>query len=296
VAGGFLDKLLGRSAPPPAEVQAVVHELDRLGGQRPALAGPIAVLRDLLPYLYEVPITDTQLSLDRDRADAKLACGVPLLRGETVPLDLASFQQRWRGACAVLRRHGSTAAEALAQALDAGRFDAGAMVGAVLAGRPASVHARADELGLDAGLTATVLRLTLFPWLSRVSAQLTALRDGTPWQQGYCPTCGSWPLLGEYRGLDQTRYLRCGLCAAGWEVPRLLCPFCGTRDHEKLGYFYPEEEPTRFRVTTCEECRGYVKTATTLQPLNPPQLLLTDVITLDLDLAAAARGYVVPVE
>ena len=27
VAGGFLDKLLGRTAPPPADVQAVVQEL-----------------------------------------------------------------------------------------------------------------------------------------------------------------------------------------------------------------------------------------------------------------------------
>jgi formate dehydrogenase maturation protein FdhE len=50
----------------------------------------------------------------------------------------------------------------------------------------------------------------------------------------------------------------------------------------------------RYRVTTCEECRGYVKMTTTLLPLNPTQLLLTDVATLDLDLAAAQRGYAVP--
>jgi FdhE protein len=294
VAGGFLDKLLGRTAPPPAEVQAVVKELDRLGGERPALAGPIAVLRDVLPCLYEHLIPDTPLSLNRDRADAKRAGGLPLLRGEALSLDQKSFQLRWRRVCEVLRRHGNLAAEALVKALDEGRLDGEEMLREVLAGRPEAVHGRSDELGLDAGLTATVLRLTLFPWLTRVSAALAPLLDGTFWEQGYCPVCGSWPLLGEYRGLDQTRYLRCGLCAGGWEVPRLLCPFCGTRDHEKLGYFYPEGEPTRYRVTTCERCRGYVKMTTTLLPLNPPQLLLTDVITLDLDLAAAERGYVVP--
>jgi FdhE protein len=293
VAGGFLDKLLGRTAPPPADVQAVVQELDRLYGERPSLAGPIAVLRDILPHLYESPIPDPPLSLSRNEAAAKLAGGVPLLRGETMSLDRKSFQQRWWRVCEVLQRHGNPAAEALAKALGEGRLDGEEIVREVLAGRPEAVHARADELGLDAGLTATVLRLTLFPWLTRVNASLAPLRDSTHWEQGYCPTCGSWPLLGEYRGLDQSRYLRCGLCAVGWEVPRLLCPFCGTRDHEKLGYFYPEGQQTRYRVTTCEACRGYIKMTTTLLALNPPQLLLTDVITLDLDLAAAERGYVV---
>jgi FdhE protein len=294
VAAGFLDKLLGRAAPLPEEVQAVVKELDRLRGERPSLAGHLAVLHDILPHLYESPIPDTPLSLNRDQAAVKLGSGVPLLRGESLSFDVKSFSQRWRRLCEALQRHGSSTAEALAMALDERRLDGEEIVREVLAGRPEAVHARADELGLDAGLTATVLRLTLFPWLAHVSASLAPLRDGTYWEQGYCPTCGSWPLLGEYRGLDQTRYLRCGLCAASWEVPRLLCPFCGTRDHEKLSYFYPEGQPTRYRVTTCEQCRGYIKMTTTLLPLNPPQLLLTDVITLDLDLAAAERGFVVP--
>jgi FdhE protein len=275
-------------------VQAVVRELDRLCGERPSLAGPIAVLRDVLPCLYESRIHDTSVSLSREQADARLAGGVPLLRGETLSVDLPSFRRRWQGVCEVLGRHGNPAAAPLAEALDGGWLDGDAMAREILSGRPEAVHARAEELGLDAALAATVLRLTLFPWLSHVSAALAPLRDGTPWEHGYCPTCGGWPLLGEFRGLDQTRYLRCGLCAAGWEVPRLLCPFCGTRDHEQLGYFYPEEGQTRFRVTTCEACRGYVKATMTLLPLNPPQLLLTDVSTLDLDMAAAQRGYAAP--
>jgi FdhE protein len=275
-------------------VQAVVQELARLGKERPSLAGPIAVLHDIVPTLHETAHADRPLPLDHERAAAKLVGGVPLLRDETVALDLKTFQQRWRQVCAVLQRHGNPAAAALAMALDAGRFDAAAMVGEILAGRPEAVHAWADALGLDAALTATVLRLTLFPWLTQLSANLVPLRASTRWEHGYCPTCGSWPLLGEYRGLDQTRYLRCGLCAAEWEFPRLLCPYCGTRDHEQLGTIYPEGGQSRTRVTTCDECHGYVKATTTLRALSPLQLVLTDVSTLDLDLAAAARGYLAP--
>jgi FdhE protein len=89
-------------------------------------------------------------------------------------------------------------------------------------------------------------------------------------------------LLGEYRGLDQSRFLRCGLCAAGWEVPRLFCPFCGNREHARLGLLHAEGEESKYRAATCAECRGYVKMLATLTALPP----------LHLDLAAAQRGYV----
>src|SRR5262249_45021716 len=117
------------------------------------------------------------------------------------------------------------------------------------------------------------------------------LRAGRAWEPGYCPTCGSWPLLGEFRGLEQTRWLRCGLCASEWEFARLQCPFCGTRDHRALGYLHVEGEETKCRAATCEECRGYVKMQATLFALSAPQLLVADVATLHLDLAAAERGY-----
>ena len=112
-----------------------------------------------------------------------------------------------------------------------------------------------------------------------------------PWDHGYCHVCGSVPLLGELRGLDQSRFLRCGLCAAGWEVPRLWCPFCHNRDHERLSFLHGEGEEAKYRVSLCDGCRGYVKMVSTLSALPPLHLLVADVATLHLDLAAAERGY-----
>src|SRR5207302_1109892 len=163
-----------------------------------------------------------------------------------------------------------------------------------LAGRPEAIYARAETLDLDAGLTATVLRLTLFPVLTAVGAALALFRESTRWQEGCCPTCGSWPLLGEFRGLEQTRFLRCGLCATGWEFPRLRCPFCGTRDHQQLGYFHVEAEEGKYRAATCSVCRGYVKMLSTLTELSPPRLLAADLATMHLDLIAAERGNLIP--
>jgi FdhE protein len=179
----------------------------------------------------------------------------------------------------------------LAQALERGRIHGNELAHEVLAGRPEAIHAKADALGLDAGLTAMVLRLVLFSAMVPINSALASLRGQTPWEHGYCPTCGSWPLLGEFRGLEQTRFLRCGLCAAEWEFPRFRCPLCGVRDHQQLGYFQVEGEEAKYRAATCDNCHGYVKMASTLAALSAPQLFVADLATLHLDLAVVERGY-----
>jgi FdhE protein len=101
-------------------------------------------------------------------------------------------------------------------------------------------------------------------------------------------------MLAELRGLDLSRFLRCGLCAANWEAERLWCPLCGCRNHEKLATLHGEGEELKYRSFTCDECRGQVKTLTTLSALPPLLLLVADAVTLHLDLAAAERGYLGP--
>ena len=294
MARGFLDKLLGRSAPPP-DVADALAELQRLSAEHPSLAEPAAVLIDLLPILCESPSNAAAPAIPPDRAAAKLAGGIPLLRGESVSLDAGLLRRRWAEVCAILGRHQQSDIPAqLAAAVKRGRLSVEELVTAVLAGRAEEVANRADALGLDAGLTATVLRFVLFPSLVSLNSARLSLCSGTAWEHGYCPACGSWPLLGEFRGLEQVRWLRCGLCAAEWEFPRLACPFCDNRDHQQLGYLHVEGEEGQRRASTCEECRGYVKMLATLGPLSPPRLLVVDVATLYLDLAAAECGYAVP--
>jgi FdhE protein len=287
VTAAFLRKLLGGGQPVSPEVTAALRELARLAEEQPTLAGPCGLLAEVLPALYDPPPTEAPPPISPSAAAAKRAEGVPLLRGETLALDESAFRRRWAAVCAALGRQGQDAGP-LARAGRGGLAPC-ELLADVLAGRPAAVHARAEALGLDPALTATVLRLTLFPVLSAVSAALGPAPAG--WGRGYCPVCGSWPLLGEFRGLEQVRVLRCGLCAAGWEYPRLGCPYCGTRDHERLGFLHVEGEESQRRAATCAECRGYVKMVATLTPLSAPGLLAADAATLHLDLAAAVRGY-----
>ncbi len=290
MALSFLAKWFGKRASP--ETDEVRNELDRLTAERPAFAAPAKWLRELLPDLVPLSGPLPCPALDLTRAREKLASGVPLLRGEQTTIDIAAFRRRWQRACAALAATGGdTSVATLNEAMKDGRLDPTSLVEAVLAGRPEEARRQAEALQLDGELVPTLLRFALFPYLATVAAQLAALRDGGVWQSGYCPTCGSWPLLGEFRGLDQSRFLRCGLCADGWEVARLLCPYCGCRDHTRLGFLHVAGEDMKWRAATCDDCHGYVKMVSTLSALPPLALLVADVATLHLDLAAAERGY-----
>jgi FdhE protein len=292
VADSFLRKWLGRRPAGEPAVEELRAELDRLAADRPGLLPLARWLREVLPELAPPAGPRPLVPLEPDRARDKLKAGVPLLRGEGLAVDPAAFRRRWRRACAALEaQQADGVAQALADAVGTGRLDPGAMVAAVVEGRPEVVRQRADELGLEPGLATTLLRFALFPLFTALEESLGPLREGVPWERGYCPTCGGWPLLGEFRGLEQTRFLRCGLCAAGWEVPRLWCPFCGVRDHGKLGFLYGEGEEAKYRASACDACRGYVKMVSTLSALPPLHLLVADAATLHLDLAAAERGY-----
>ena len=83
----------------------------------------------------------------------------------------------------------------------------------------------------------------------------------------------------------------CGLCAAGWRVDHLFCPFCETRDHRHLHTLTVEGQELKYRITACDACRGFVRGIATLAPLSAPGLLIAELETLHLELLAQGRGF-----
>jgi FdhE protein len=74
----------------------------------------------------------------------------------------------------------------------------------------------------------------------------------------------------------------------------LCCPYCGEKDHERLGALVLDGKPETLTVETCSRCLGYLKSVTTLQAIPPFELLLRDLETVELDVAALDRGYARP--
>ena len=152
----------------------------------------------------------------------------------------------------------------------------------------------AERIGAPVELTASLCELAVSPSLRALAAGAAGLLAAAPWSSGYCPVCGSWPLLGEIRSADRSRYLRCGLCAAEWSFGRSACPYCGERDHRRLTALSVEGEEEYRRAELCDGCRGYVKSLARLTPIPPELLPVEDLATAYLDVLALDEGYAKP--
>lgn len=151
--------------------------------------------------------------------------------------------------------------------------------------------ARIDALAVNDSSTLRVVAQVAAVPLLRACARAIGSEVSAVWREGYCPLCGAWPTLAEFRGLERKRWLRCGRCGTGWEVPWLRCPFCAETSHESLGYLAPEDGETSRKVEVCDTCKGYVKAEPTVRELPWWGVLLDDVATVALDVAALDRGY-----
>lgn len=160
----------------------------------------------------------------------------------------------------------------------------------------ASLHQDSDHikdfavvLGVDPEAFQAVAAMVPVPFLQACNRRW-GRAIAVSWMEGYCPVCGAWPAFAEVRGIERSRYLRCGRCGGEWQAHLLYCPYCGNTDHKEQVSLVPESSP-KSAVDACKRCLGYVKTFTTLQGSPPAMVILDDLASVELDVAAAEQGY-----
>src|SRR5688572_4537570 len=223
------------------------------------------------------------------RADAAWPPHVPLLEGTSIRID-------GRRARKLVRELIHTADDGredgtrLPTAVPGRRLDAVLLLHAAIVRDHDAVERIARRAGLESQALEVIGQLAAMPLLH---AYAERWREHIPsaWTHGYCPVCAAWPALSELRGLERSRRLRCGRCAADWPLPVLQCAYCGEADHDKLGTLTPEGESQTRRVEVCYTCKGYLKTFTTLRPMPLRTIAMTDLASVDLDLIAQERTY-----
>jgi len=214
--------------------------------------------------------------------------GRPLLDGAIVSV-APRLIGRWVRHLVSLAVAAGTEVEPLADALAAGRLDPSLLFEAAMSHDvdrfDEIARVETDYRGLLQGL-ASLIAMPLLQACRRAWAE-----HMPRWACDYCPVCGGWPALAEIRGLDGARHLRCGSCGSDWRTERLHCPFCGEPDHENLGILVSPDDLGRHAIEVCDACRGYLKTFTTMTAIRPGDVLLEDLATLALDMAALERDY-----
>jgi FdhE protein len=247
-----------------------------LGEVRPAMDDP-----DWGPRFAE--------TTNRDAVTSPASPEAPLLHGRTLEVD-GSRTQRLVRRLATSAAGGDAASAASLRSYRPAAVETVELVAAAVCHDQTAIDTLAARSGLDARALATVAYFAALPLLQ---AARRRLGDGVPsyWPHGYCPICAALPILVEQRGLDRTRWLRCGHCGGDWQASWLCCVYCGEQVHNQLGSLVPGDSGDRLKVETCASCHGYVKSVAVLQAISPFELLLQDLETVELDLVALDRGY-----
>jgi FdhE protein len=305
-------------------VEAAMKRLDDLVKRKPELGEAAAFYRAIIPLLRQAQAAVPPFVLDPALAQQKIDAGRPLLVGEELPLDGEATADLFVGLCQVVEnspagqsRAGwslfkrgsagggepaangkeaalrSAAARQIRQAVAAGRLDLEEVWAAVAGGGEQQLEVVASHLQLDPGLLRVLAENSLKPAFRAWAENLQPVVDLSHWLRfgRGCPMCGNSPTLSEIQGKEGERRLRCGRCGAGWYYPRFQCAFCHTQGHKTLGYLAIEGEEEKYRLQTCDVCRGYLKMVVTYDPIPVELLAVEDLATLHLDGVAREHGF-----
>jgi FdhE protein len=268
-------------------MMADVASLDGLKRARPEWRPWLAVLEDVARESQAAHWERAVPAPASPRHD-----GMPLLAGTAIELQARSVRG-WLQRLLRLAAGGTTdAMRSLANA----RVTDGeclALFASSLRHDGAAVDRVARAHGVDGEALQAVVALLPVPFLQTANRRLShGIR--TTWTAGYCPVCGTWPAFAEIRGIERTRHFRCGRCGGEWYARALVCAFCDMSNHDELAALVPATTDTHAVIDACNACRGYVKAFTRLQGCAPGTVMIEDLASVALDMAAIEHGYARP--
>ena len=263
---------------------AIDTGLQDLKRQHPEWEPWLTVVQEVLSEATN-PEWDTCVPVRTEPQQSK----VPLLAGTTLALPQRSVHRLLEKLIRIAHRSGTPEMATLEPVLHAD-LDFLNLFKASLCQDSDRIKKIAADLGADSEAFQAVAGLLPVPLLNACNRRWASSKS-VSWVEGYCPVCGAWPAFTEVRGIERSRYFRCGRCGGEWQAQCLFCPYCGMTDHNELVSLVPEKSGAAGVIDACKRCLGYAKTFTTLQGSQPAKVLLDDLASAHLDVAALEQGY-----
>jgi FdhE protein len=258
--------------------------VEALKNRRPEWSPWLAVVEAALHETGSNPRWDAAVP---DAREAERA--TPLLSHTTIVVDETTVR-RLLTRLVELAARGGTPQMATLQGAIHRNLDIPGLFAASLCQDTDRIVEAAAESGADPEALQAVVGLVSLPFLQACNRKWAAAVPKN-WAEGYCPVCGSWPAFSEMRGIERSRYFRCGRCGGEWHSRVLHCGYCGNNNHDDLATLVPEKTGSAGAVEACKRCRCYVKAFTRLQGCKPAAVMVEDLASVDLDVAALEQGY-----
>ena len=276
-----------------------------LGVAHPTMAPAIALQRLLVSELMALleRLEDTPAMTPPSNPAtmaAKLRRGLPALRGEPIAVPVPALAPSLDRFCHYLADSGAgDVARHVIEILESGRMSRASLLSASLARDQRAIRMGATQMGLSPDVVwliaelataplAHILQERLFGQEAEVSGSETLQSARAEWDRGYCPACGSWPVLAEY--VNEVRRLRCSFCGTSWEMQSRRCAYCG-EGGAAFSICAADEKHPEWLVELCAQCGGYTKGVKVAASTPFLLLALQDLETFALDRIAADRGY-----
>jgi len=219
-------------------------------------------------------------AIDADVAAIKLKSGFPLIDKARLELDEALIKPHFLSLLDIVGPKNPQEAQAIAlQVADQNSFR----------------HLLTDTLRYGAcadhsQLLRFLLQETVHSLLEAHADFLAGKIGAEEWHCGYCPMCGSNPMLGVLKGQEGKKYLICEACLSEWPFSRSRCSRCGTASSVKMAYFTVQDDE-RYRVETCDACKRYLKVIDQRGEHPEKSAPVANLTTLHLDIIAVKKGY-----
>jgi len=256
--------------------------LRRLNDERPEWRPWLSVLDEVLHETLDTNWEDFVPRLSQRRAH------VPFLAKTSIVLSPDRLR-RWSLRLIRAAAAGGTHPMATLQSMTRAELPVVELFRAALCQDVRTLDEIARRYGADGAALRAVAALLPMPFLHACSRRLGS--SAANWLDGYCPLCGAWPAFAEVRGIERARYLRCGRCGEEWLIHWLYCPFCALADHDQLVSLVPQTGAPARLIEACKRCGGYLKSFTLLQGTDAFGVMIDDLASVDLDIAAIEQGY-----
>ncbi len=220
--------------------------------------------------------------------------GFPIVDRRDLPVDVESSARLFQTLCGIARDSNPLMAEEVKKIQDGlleGDLDLEELIRDP--DREEKVKKAAKKRGIDKNILLFLLHQSIRPSIEVAKKELDQEIDAENWFKGFCPVCGSLPLIGLIKEETGKRFLLCSHCETLWPVERFFCPFCKNKEQQTLHYFYAEGEDAH-RVDLCDKCHCYLKVID-LRKIGEADPVLEDIATPHLDILAIGKGYKRPV-
>lgn len=281
------------------ELDRIIKRINVIEKNRPSHKEILDFFKYIIREQHKIKplIKVKRIDINEETANKLMGEGFPLIDKKEIKLDMDSAATLFKNICRSLQRNNKKVApeiKKINQAIRKSEIDLEDLFGKLIAGDKEYLDSIGEKTELNRWLLLFLAENSINPLLEAYAEKLKGYVDQKFWFKGYCPVCGSAPVLGELKnveGLEGAKFLVCSSCSFKWRFNRLKCPFCGNEDQKKLRYFNTEADGKGYRVDVCEECKKYIKTIDLRELRMDVAPIVEDIGTLHLDIIAQNEGY-----